>query len=234
MRPRCYVRFGSVFVLLVFDLLPHTPKVNLAIIWNQIKTFYVENKTKHRYKSINKLTMFKKKAGYAKMRGKAVEIMGLGPALLKVWTKYMNKTLQEHRIIRLCLSLCVRMEEILNKYLPCDGFLALPQQAAEELVTTAFSLVQLNVQLCEFYADVGKKLFTVTSKCHYLLHICLQADAIHPRLCWCFSGEDYMKCMQRLVRACCNGRVKPELAMKAVAEHYRLGLWFTASRQSFS
>ena len=126
------------------------------------------------------------------------------------------------------------MEKILHKYLPDDGFLALPQKAADEFVQKAFSLVQLNVQLCEFYASEGKKLFTVTSKCHFLLHIALQANATHPRFTWCFSGEDYMKRMQRLVRACCTGRITPEMAMKAIGDYYRLGLWFTFSGKSFS
>ena len=124
------MRFGGAFVLLVFELLPYTPKVNLLIMCREIKVFYKENNTKHRYKTINKLTtMFKKKKGYAKMRGKAVEILGLGPALLKVWAKYMNKELEEHRIIRLRLSLSTGVEKYFTSiYQMMGSWLCLKKQ----------------------------------------------------------------------------------------------------------
>ena len=168
--------------------------------------------------------MFKRKAGYAKLRGKAAELMGLGPALLALWEFNMDKRNKIHKVIRLCLAQNVKMEAILQDHKPSDGFLALPLDVAAEFKSVAFSMAQLNVQLCDHFATTEHNIFTVTAKTHMLCHIALLAHVIHPRLTWCFSGEDYMKRVQRLVSACCVGRPGPARMMQTVAEHYRLGL----------
>jgi hypothetical protein len=41
--------------------------------------------------------MFVRKTGYAKLRGKAAEIMGLGPPLLACWTHFMTKKTKSTR-----------------------------------------------------------------------------------------------------------------------------------------
>ena len=70
--------------------MPNTPKANLAVVWQFIARYYKEHKTARRYKAIRKLSMFQRKKGYAKLRGKAAEVMGLGPALLACWKAFMD------------------------------------------------------------------------------------------------------------------------------------------------
>lgn len=213
--------------LLVYVVLPDTPKTNLAVCWQFISRHYKEHGTVRRYRAIRKLSMFRRKTGYAKLRGKASEVMGLGPALLALWVKYMTQDDATHKKVKLCLKQSVEMENILRKHLPADGFYALPKEEAVKFKKAAFAMAQLNVQLCDQFAAEGQhKIFTVTSKMHMLLHIALLAHVIHPRLTWCFSGEDYMKRIQRLVAACCTGRPNPAGTMVRVAEFYRLAMHF--------
>ena len=101
--------FGSVFVLLVYDVLPGTPQANLDECWEFIKAFYKKNKTAYQYQYLNKLTMFVRKSGYTKLRGKAGEIKDLGPALLALWTAKMDETNNIHVVIRIMLKCNVQM-----------------------------------------------------------------------------------------------------------------------------
>ncbi len=120
---------------------------------------------------------------------------------------------------------CVEMEKLLSTYLPSDGYYALPPDEDKAFVKAAFSMAQLSVQLRDHFANnTSHKVFTITSKTHMLLHIALLAGIIHPRLTWCFSGEDYMKRVQRLISSCCTGRPDPSGSQAKVAKHYRLGL----------
>ena len=127
--------------------------------------------------------------------------------------------------VRACLQKSVDMETILSSYLPSDGYYALPEECAAKFKNAAFLMASLTAQLQDhFKNNTSHKIFTMTSKTHMLLHIALLAGIIHPRLTWCFSGEDYMKRVQRLVSSCCTGFPNPAGNQQRVAKHYRLGL----------
>ncbi len=63
--------FGSVFILLVYDVLPGTPQANLDECWEFIQDYYKAHNTAYQYQYLNKLTMFVRKTGYTKLRGKS-------------------------------------------------------------------------------------------------------------------------------------------------------------------
>ena len=65
--------FGSVMWLLCFVVMPETPLQNLLACWIFISRFYKEQETEHRFKFLNKLSMFVRKSGFPKLRGKAAE-----------------------------------------------------------------------------------------------------------------------------------------------------------------
>ena len=58
---------GSVLYLLCFIMLPKSPKENLADCWAFIKDYYKAHGTKHRYASIEKLSMFVRKKRWAEI-----------------------------------------------------------------------------------------------------------------------------------------------------------------------
>ena len=144
------------------------------------------------------------------------------PGLLDSLHDKKNKV---HKMVRLCLAQSVEMENILRSHLPADGFLALPRDAADKFTEATCAMASLTVQLRDHFAtETSHKIFTVTAKTHMLLHIALLSHIIHPRLTWCFSGEDYMHRVQRLVASCCTGRPLFSRTMESVSSHYRLGL----------
>jgi hypothetical protein len=89
-------QFGSVLYVLCYMVLPNQPKQNLSQCWASILSFYKENNTKHRYQNITKLTMFIRKSGVIKLRGKAAEMKCFSAAILHIWQLYMNDSLEIH------------------------------------------------------------------------------------------------------------------------------------------
>ena len=105
--------YGSVFYLLVHVILPGEALENLTAIGEFITNFQDENYTEHKYSHrLDKLSMFMKKSGYPKLRGKAVDIRGLDKTMLALWSKHMHVTDRAHRQIRLVLDHNVRIASV--------------------------------------------------------------------------------------------------------------------------
>ena len=74
--------FGSVFWLLCFECLDLAPLSNLHTIWNFIKEVQQGDNSRHKYRHrLDKLSMFVKKTGFPKLKGRASDIRGLDKAL---------------------------------------------------------------------------------------------------------------------------------------------------------
>jgi hypothetical protein len=56
-------QFGATLYVLVFMVMAATPKQNLSRVWTLVKAYYKDNKTRTRYKYLNKLSMFVRKLG---------------------------------------------------------------------------------------------------------------------------------------------------------------------------
>lgn len=213
--------FGSVFYILCFNILEAAPLENLKMCWQFIKQFFKDNGTQDAFKYINRLTLFVRKSGGHKLRGKAGEIRSLGPALLALWEAKMDFAVLRHRQIRLLLHMSCRLESLIDDN---KGRFVFNEADANRFRELAFNMAQLNVQVSQEFAEAGEhKLFVVTSKMHFLLHAAMMARHINPGLVWCFKGESYMRVTQRMVRACCHGLNGPA-AVKKQCFRYRHAL----------
>ena len=64
-----------------------------------------------------------------------------------------------------------------------------------------------------------KPLFNVTIKAHYIIHIAVTAKFLNPRLAMCYSGEDYMHHMKRLVQSSVRGTKRLRFTRKCVTKY---------------
>lgn len=207
--------FASVLVLLVYYILPGSPQENLDECWNFIQEFYRQNATPHRYQYLNKLSMFVRKSGYVKLRGKAAEVKDLGPALLALWTSKMNAHIEIHKCIKMMLKLNVQMETILKDY---KGSYTLPEHVAMQFKAAAFGMAQFTTKAAEHFLGSNFKLFDVTSKLHMVMHVAILSHYVSPRLTWCFMGEDMMKHYASLAASCVKGNSGPMASRKAIVK----------------
>ena len=106
-----------------------SPLKNLQYLDQLIQQFYVENPSSTKYRHMSKLTMFMRKSGGPKLRGKAIEIRSFGPAILSLWQQFHNPGLQIHKYILLLLKLNQQIDFVLEEY---KGFFSFPANIAEE------------------------------------------------------------------------------------------------------
>ena len=215
-------QFGAVFFLLTHFLLPAGPLDNLQFLWQRIKHWYSVVGTKHKYHHFNRLTMFVRKAGPPKLRGRGAEVLGLCSIMPQLWQEHMNHNLEAHRMILQMLKCNQRMEDLMSLYRDETAF---PADGAEEFRAAAFQMCQLNALLHQFYLDDPemKGAFAVTMKLHMLLHLALHCHQINPRLARCFSGEDNMAVAKKLGQSCAKG-LEPEMVNSKMVLHWRFAM----------
>jgi hypothetical protein len=216
-------QFGAVFFLLTHFLLPAGPLDNLQFLWQRIKHWYSVVGTKHKYHHFNRLTMFVRKAGPPKLRGRGAEVLGLCSIMPQLWQEHMNHNLEAHRMVLQMLKCNQRMEDLMSLYRDETAF---PADGAEEFRAAAFQMCQLNALLHQFYLDDPemKGAFAVTMKLlHMLLHLALHCHQTNPRLAWCFSGEDNMAVAKKLGQSCAKG-LEPEMVNSKMVLHWRFAM----------
>ena len=198
--------FGSVFWLLCFECLDLAPLSNLHTIWNFIKEAQQGDNSRHKYRHrLDKLSMFVKKTGFPKLKGRASDIRGLDKALLSCWQQFMIPENMQHKQVEAFLKLLLEVNDTLNDFSPKYGFWKVPQEHWQNLKQKACAMAQLHVQLSEHYQELGVSLFNITSKTHFTLHSIFLAKDLHPSLTWCFKGESMMKKMQTVFKSCLAG-----------------------------
>ena len=212
--------YGSVLYLLVHHVMDGSPIECLASIAHFIKNFQAKHDSKHRYRHrLSKLTMIKPKKGYPKLRGRAADIMGLGAAILSLWTEKSSPDDVAHRMIKVLLSLNVDIAHVLDSFSPRYGFFNVPEPQASKLFETGLTMAQLHSQLFERYKLVGIKIFNQTSKTHFVLHSLQLARHLHPFLVWCYKGETMMHKSQRLWKSCLDGTKHYNVSNKAAVKY---------------
>ena len=139
--------YGSVLSLLVHHVLPSAePLVNLKRVWADIQWYYQRYNVPCRYRYLNRLSMFDRKAPqYPKLRGKAAEIKYLCGPLRYVWDKYHNNALVVHRQIALYLKMNQEIEETL---IVRKELLALPSEDADKFEETCTAHAAFVEQHC--------------------------------------------------------------------------------------
>lgn len=214
--------YGSCLHLLCFCILPGTPIENLAVIWTWMQAYYQQHKPATRYRQFSKLTMFQKKNGIPKLRGKASEVKAFGPVLLAMWRHFMNKGNTIHKQIRFLLKKNIEIDSIVGEFPVSEGYYCIPEDGYQRLVEASFQVAQTTKSLNEHYNAEDTKAFTVTAKVHCILHVVLLAKWMHPALTWCYAGEDFMRVVQTLLQSCVRGNT-PMQAMNKATRHYMLG-----------
>ena len=66
--------YGGIFWLLVCRILPGAPFADLQTCWENMKYWYAKLGTKNRYHYFHRLTMFVRKSGPPRLRGRGAEV----------------------------------------------------------------------------------------------------------------------------------------------------------------
>ena len=158
--------YGSILYLLTHVILGGSPINNLKTVWAKIERFYKESRTpaSRRFRSLGKLSMFVRKTGYPKLRGKGYELKNFGRALLCAWEHFMKPHIIIHQQILLMLKMNVRMEDLLSKN---KLLWVLPAAAAREFQESARATLLVYNAVARHFAKslvhAGLEFFFVTT-----------------------------------------------------------------------
>ena len=211
---------GSTLAVLVHMLMAGSPEDNLRVAWQFLKSFFKTHNTPTPFRYINKLSMFVRVNRFPKLRGKASEVRHLGPALCALWHHYMNPAISLHRKILAMLKCNVALEQMLTEFKEEFSLPAGPGQTFEE---TCNNMLLLHTEVANHFLEEGLQYYDITSKSHFCQHIAMLARHISPRCTWAFMGEDQMRRLQKVAKACAPGNAVGVQSVK-LARHYRLGL----------
>ncbi|CAE7780475.1 unnamed protein product [Symbiodinium necroappetens] len=213
---------GSVIWLLCHLVLPNDPAENLRVVWHKLKECYVKLgiPASQRFRGLLKASMYTRKKGYPKLRGKAYEVRHLIRPMLDTWLFFCNSRLHVHQQISLMLKQNVLMESVLTDYKEALQF---PAKAAQAFRDATTNMLLLHAAVATHFAHSGIQVFDLTSKFHLLQHIADYSEYISPRVVWCFSGEDLMRHTQKLAQSSSRG-VGPCRVVGKMARKYRLAL----------
>lgn len=206
---------GSVLYLLCFHTLGETPLKNLQTCWKFLLESYKELGITERYRGMRKLTMFCKKKGGPKLKGRAAQVQNIARPLLALWEKYMSPHLEIRKKIRTLLKINVAEEKLLSQNLEALAFNAEDSKDFQQL---CFAAAQLHMDLAQHFKDEEKPLFQDIPKIHPVLHSALASGYLNPRLTWCFRQEDNMNVHRTLAKSCCKGLQGPLVTAKMVAK----------------
>ena len=103
-----------------------------------------------------------------KLKGMAVDVHSLVPALLNVWRRHMNPDLPEHQAILEGLRCSAVMDEVLDAYPDVD---VLPKHAVEDFVNASWQYAQCQNAAADHYnKKLGYFLFDITTKTYCTVH----------------------------------------------------------------
>ena len=202
-----------------------TPDGNLATIWSKVLQYYEDHPCSEHYSNM-KFSMFINAAEphnhMPKLKGRAIEIRNLMPALAAIWNHYMDASKAIHQAVLHGLQCSARMDGLLDLY---AGFDVLPTAAATEFEQSSFGYAQAQTAAGLHY---GKKdglfVFDVTIKTHYTLHQGKTAGELNPRLNWNYAGEDFMSKVRTLLSGATKGNYPSSSLVKCI-EQYEFALY---------
>ena len=175
------VLLGSTLWVLIHWIVPESLgdlECRLAFVWGEIFEEYERQGTKNRY-TVIKLSMFTTKST-PKLKGKAAEVKDLGPVLLAVFRRLMNKKLWLHRQIEIMLRGSAHCDSLLEEQ---TDVYALPQSVAADLISTGFSYLAVWSGVAQYFRGTYDQLFGLTAKAHLLMHCCILSRSVYSSLC---------------------------------------------------
>lgn len=214
--------YGAIFWLLCHTMLVADPLANLLQVWTEMKSFYKQLGVRHRYHYFNRLSMFQRKAGPPKLRGRAAEVQHLNKVMVCLWKKHYNPQLEVHRQVMAWCKLNAAVENILDENKKEVAFEA---AVAKEFLDSTCKMCHLHHLLMEHFQHEEPQLFNLTLKTHHLLHLAGHSHQINPRLTWNYSGEDNMGILKKLGQSCVKG-LQPVDVVNKMMVHWRYGMHF--------
>jgi hypothetical protein len=219
---------ASVIVLLCFYVMPNTPEHNMNTLWHYIHDeFYKSADGKqHAENAYSNLTLnmccsvSDPTASAPQLKGRAAEICALTPALHDAFNRFMDQNDDHHKKIRLCLKYSRNLDQIIHDHKDDD---ALPPAVAQKFKKLVFNMLTLYNDINQYASSIGRRLFNITIKCHYLCHIGIGAAYLNPRLGWCYKGEDMMHKAKILAASCVKARSMYTVIFKMM-DKYLFGL----------
>ena len=176
-----------------------------------VEAFYKSGDVKTRY-TILKLTMFNTgPGGYPCLKGRAMEVRELMPAISALWRQGMTAGDVYHIAICEALTASCRMDSILSSH---RELAKLPPLIGIEFTCETFKYLQQQLLVHNYNGD---RLFNITFKAHCLAHCGIRGQTISPRLSWCYLGEDRMKLVRKIVHK--KALIKMVRAMEYEYEH---------------
>ena len=152
-----------------------------------------------------------------KLKGRAIEVRNIIPALKAIWQKYMNAEFKHHQAVLLGLASSARMDEILDLYRDDD---VLPADIAAEFREVTFTYARAQAAAAAYYNKVENLLiFDITIKTHWVLHQGLNSAYLNPRWNWNFIGEDFMSKIKAILGPCCSGNDAAQATVKLMERY---------------
>ena len=110
------VFLASCLWLLCHKILPHfLPLENLKLCWEKTNATYKEKKVTDRYRGVTELSLFQRKRGGPKLKGRASQVASLAEPILELWQFYVDPEVLAHRQIKAWLKMNVFTEKIESK-----------------------------------------------------------------------------------------------------------------------
>ena len=99
----------------------------------------------------------------------------------------------------------------------------LPDREKTEILECGTNFLACSTALKGHFSAIPglRKLFHITIKSHYLMHVCLQAPCLNPRLGWCYSGEDFVQPIKKIAKSCSYGTALWEVTNKTITKYIR-------------
>ena len=212
--------YASILTLLVYHELPDSPQDNIKSVMQFLRHYWKLNPTPAHFRYIH-LSMFSvdPDEGYPKLKGRAAEIKHLSKGLLACWDHYRvqdpaNRKYVPHLQNSLLIKKVIRMDDALYEH-PPHVFPRLPDDVAQSLSTNIFDFLTILTYLADHYSTGHPlPLFSITIKCHYLMHIGIQCMWMNPRLAICYAGEYYMNYMKKAVMTTVRGNNAVQVSVK--------------------
>ena len=90
--------YGSCLAILVNSIMPNPdPEENLKVLWRTVQRWYSQHPVPVQFWYLTKLSMFIRKSGYPKLRGKAAEIRWFSGPMKYIWDMYHNPAIEIQR-----------------------------------------------------------------------------------------------------------------------------------------
>jgi len=148
---------------------------------------------------------------FPELSGNAKAVSFISKPLLQIFKHYMDKKDTVHKQIKGLLQTSIKLDSIITNNF---NHWKWPAAEAELFLQTTWEYLTFKTSLANHFQDREHpiRLFHVTIKSHYLVHLALSVFHMNPCLAWNYSGEALMK---RVKSLCCqNVRGTPWLQVE--------------------